>query len=1063
MAVININSTDDWASTTLNGVSVGQEVAFAVSRLEQLFAEYHSGVFTTVFASSGSLTVGLISGEQMTLAGNGLGNPAGALIVAFDCNSPGTDVSFIGVGDGFGSDNFVTLSQTRGGHTVTLNGSFFYNYDSHAFSGTLDSASLTTDAGDSLTITGTATIGGSGATPTISGTNTAYTVISLGDIEIDSDLTTLGNQLVTSTTGAVTLINHVNNDPGITVSVYTGGNDVLTGGDSADLLSGYDGNDTLKGNGGNDTLDGGAGKDSMVGGDGDDLYIVDAALDRILERPHGGSDTVQSSITYSLANQLQLENLTLTGTAAAGNGNALANWLEGNDAANRLHGYAGDDTVLGAGGRDTMFGDAGHDSMDGGGGADILVGGAGNDTLDGGAGADTMRGETGNDLYVVDDLGDRVIDRSGRDVVDAQISGVTLADGIEELRMLVAGSGYGNGGANILTSAGDLNTFYGGAGNDTYNVQGDDQVVETARGGTRDVVMLLSAAGGAYTLAANVENLTVSGSFSGDVAGNELANLLIGGALADNLSGGAARDTLTGGAGDDTLAGGAGNDSLGGGAGSDVAVLSGNFSEYTLTDRHNGTYVLSHSGGSHADGSDTVSGIEFFNFADAQHVSLAEVFTGQLAGGGGGDDGGGGGSGEPLLFGPIFGGSEFVHGGSPPVTGVSMTGGLGDSSLVGSNGDDQLFDQNGNDTLIGGQGRDWLGGGTGNDSMVGGVGDDRYEVDSPGDVVVELPRDGVDQVTTTLATYTMPDNVEFLVFANEIDHVGTGTALKDYMSGHNGNDLLRGLAGDDEIGGAGGNDTLIGDAGNDVLRGDAGNDSIDGGDGWDVMYLVGARSDFRFTDMHNGTVVVTHLGGPYPQGNDTVTGCEYFFFQSLTGNGSQQISLSEVLGGPTPPWPLAPALPPSQSLFGSGGADSLAGGDNRDTISGGAGNDTIDGGGGSDLLTGGAGADYFYIYLDGYWKTDHITDFTPGVDKLVLAHQSFDGLLLGPLADQYFGTGTSFGSDDRILYVNTDQSSFPGQIWYDSNNGTGGGGGAEGPVVVLDGMPAIHASDILVL
>jgi len=994
LAVVNISSMDNWASTTLNGVSVGQEVAFAVSRLEQIFAEFHAGDFTPVTATSTSSVVDLASGERLVLAGQNLNTPSSSLIIAFDCNSPGTDVAFIGVGDGFGSDNFVTLSLTRGGHTTTLSGSFFYDYASHSFTGTLDSASLTTDAGDSLTISGTATIGGSGASPAIAGTNTTYLINSLGSIDVVGSGLTGTTAPITTLNGHVTLNNTVISGPEITI--YTGGNDNLAGGGSADLLRGYDGNDTLKGNGGDDTLDGGAGKDSLVGGVGDDLYIVDSSGDRIQERAAGGVDTVRSSINFSLVNQVQIENLTLTGSAAVGNGNALDNRLEGNAGDNSLNGLAGNDTLDGGGGRDTLLGHAGHDLLHGEGGADVLDGSAGNDTLDGGAGADTLRGEAGDDQFVVDDLGDQVTDRAGHDKLVALVSGVTLATGIEDLVMQVAGSGYGNAGANVLASTGFANA--------------------------------LSGAGG--------------------------------------------KDTLLGAMGNDTLTGGAGNDSLSGGAGTDTAAYSGNFFEYTLTDRGNGTYLIKHAAGTKADGSDTISGIEFFNFADHQHVSLAEVLSGQLAGSGGtgggsggtGGGSGGGSSGALLAFGPIFGGSQFLHGGTPPVAGTTINGGLGSDSLVGSDGDDRITGQAGNDTLLGGQGRDWLTGGTGDNSMAGGVGDDRYDVDSAGDVVVELPNSGFDYVATSLATYTMPDSIEDLSFTTSIAHTGTGTGLNDRMGGNAGNDVLHGGGGNDELGGSGGNDTLYGEAGNDILSGGAGNDSLVGGDGYDVAYLEGARGDYRFTDLHDGTVVVTQLAGMFPQGNDTISGVEYIFFHSPTGSGSTQPSLAEVLGGPTPPWPLAPALPPSQSVGGTDGADSLVGGENADTITGGAGNDTLDGGAGNDLLTGGAGADYFYIFLDGRQNLDHITDFTPGVDKLVLAHQPFDGLLLGTLADTYFGTGSTFVGDDRILYVTSLTHPTPGAVWYDSNGaGPNGGGGNQTPVVMLDGIPAIHASDILVI
>ena len=74
----------------------------------------------------------------------------------------------------------------------------------------------------------------------------------------------------------------------------------------------------ITGNNGNDTLDGGAGADTLVGGAGNDRYIVDNAGDVVTESVAGGTDSVASSIDYTLTDGSQIEALELTGSARSG-------------------------------------------------------------------------------------------------------------------------------------------------------------------------------------------------------------------------------------------------------------------------------------------------------------------------------------------------------------------------------------------------------------------------------------------------------------------------------------------------------------------------------------------------------------------------------------------------------------------------------------------------------------------------------------------------------------------------------------------------------------------------
>ncbi|PSJ57687.1 calcium-binding protein [Kumtagia ephedrae] len=147
-----------------------------------------------------------------------------------------------------------------------------------------------------------------------------------------------------------------------------------------DVLIGSSGANRLRGLDGKDVLDGKAGADDMRGGGGDDTYVVDNSGDLVDENPNAdfawGIDTVQSSITFSLANTARVfgdvENLTLTGTAAInGTGNALNNTIIGN---------GGNNSLSGANGNDRLEGGVGNDTLNGGNGADALIGGTGGDT-----------------------------------------------------------------------------------------------------------------------------------------------------------------------------------------------------------------------------------------------------------------------------------------------------------------------------------------------------------------------------------------------------------------------------------------------------------------------------------------------------------------------------------------------------------------------------------------------------------------------------------------------------------------------------------------------------------
>ena len=108
-------------------------------------------------------------------------------------------------------------------------------------------------------------------------------------------------------------------------------------------------------------LDGGIGADTMDGYGGDDSYIVDNALDLVLEGspPWDGHDVVYSYVDHVLAANVEELSLAI-GNAISGIGNGGDNVLYGNGQDNFLNGGYGADQLSGLGGNDTFVFQAGQ-------------------------------------------------------------------------------------------------------------------------------------------------------------------------------------------------------------------------------------------------------------------------------------------------------------------------------------------------------------------------------------------------------------------------------------------------------------------------------------------------------------------------------------------------------------------------------------------------------------------------------------------------------------------------------------------------------------------------------
>ncbi|MFM6485369.1 MAG: lectin-like protein, partial [Dolichospermum sp.] len=309
----------------------------------------------------------------------------------------------------------------------------------------------------------------------------------------DNDIYIVDSTTDTITESANAGIDTIQSSVSYTIVAANVENLTLTG--TAANGTGNTGNNVITGNSANNTLNGGAGIDTLIGGLGNDIYVVDSTTDTITENVSGGTDTIQSSVTYTIAALANVENLTLTGTAINGTGNAGNNVITGNGANNILNGGAGTDTLIGAAGddtyiftineiglgTDTIIDESGVDTISfagtaattsirlnlgvsfaqnvdantntkvvltavdaienaiGGDGNDRLIGNSLNNTLEGGLGDDILTGSTGNDFLFGGDGNDLLTGGDGDDSLTGGLGSNNLLGGAGSDQFIFSG------------------------------------------------------------------------------------------------------------------------------------------------------------------------------------------------------------------------------------------------------------------------------------------------------------------------------------------------------------------------------------------------------------------------------------------------------------------------------------------------------------------------------------------------------------------------------------------------------------------------------------------------
>ena len=838
-------------------------------------------------------------------------------------------------------------------------------------------------------------------------------------------------------------------------------NAILLGGGNISV-TGNSLNNRLTGNDGNNVLDGRIGRDTMEGLEGDDRYFVDQSNDIVREAANGGYDIVTASTSYVLA--ANAEELRLSGSLDINaTGNILDNVVVGNGAVNRLNGGGGDDSIFGTGGDDS------------------LIGGAGNDYLDGGSGSDRMAGGSGDDLFLVDNVGDIVLE-SANEGTDTVRSTMTHALGANVENLELAGSSsidatgneltntiIGNNGSNVIDGGARGDVMRGLGGNDTYIVDNRNDVVDESGGSGADTVLSRVD----FILTDGVENLTLTGTGNRSGTGNDLFNHLIGNSGDNTLWGAAGNDTLDGAEGADRMLGGTGNDDYVVDDASDRAIEAG------------------------GEGYDRVfSGVSFTLGANVEELQLQG--TSNLVGRGN--------SLNNRIIGNV--GNNRIDGDRGR---DDMRGGLGNDRYVVDNVGDSVFEATGEGTdtvessvsftlgnnlenlrltgdrtisgtgnafdnrLVGNDGDNRLDGRQGADIMTGGDGDDTYEVDDIGDRAIEAANGGFDTVRSSVS-FGLSVGVEALILTGSASIDGTGNDEDNRISGNGAANTLVGRGGDDELLGFGGDDNLSGGAGNDRLNGGAGIDRMIGGTG-DDTYFVNSTADTVIETVNAGedtvyssvsyilgsnveTLILTGTAGIDGQGNTLAN--------LMVGNRANNVldgkgGADTMLGGfgndiyivndagdlvietPGAGFDIVNAsvshtladfieelsLQGSANLRGDGnflantisgnvGANRLYGQEGDDIISGGAGNDRIYGGLDRDTMTGEQGLDRF-VFTDIAESTvsraDRITDFRVSGNDLIDVSAIDAAPAVGNQTFTFIGSGAFTGAGQIRSYI----------------------------------------------
>ncbi|MGQ0685617.1 calcium-binding protein [Bradyrhizobium sp.] len=572
-----------------------------------------------------------------------------------------------------------------------------------------------------------------------------------------------------------------------------------------------------------------------------------------------------------------------------------------------IAGTNGNDTLIGSAVAQNIYGEAGDDTLDGQGGSDLLYGGLGNDHL-------VISVSNAGDLVTVDG-------GVGTDTLD--LSGLGVAAWVD----LVT-----NGAEVRTTDQADLNS---GTWRDVADVARVENVT-----GTAFADQISGDAGNNILIGGDGDDILDARSGDDIILAGAGADTLTGGMGADRLDGGEGADIIYGGLGADTLIGGAGNDTLTGGSEGDVFLIGAGAGSDTITDFAAGS-VTDH---------------DVIRFDRAVFGDFASVLAAATQ------------SGSDVVI--ALGGGESLT-----LQNVDL------SALTADNFEFRRLDNQAPSAIA-------ISGGT------------VTENSTQGTVIAVLT--AIDAGDTGTHTFSIVgDDPIFEIIGNEvqvkdgavvnfetgpqhqlnvqaIDDDGLSVMSTITINIIDQTETLTGTAGNDALTAGGGADILIGGAGNDVLTGGAGSDEYryDPGDGRDRIADMGGSADTDKLVLGSGidpssvTVARSSLAN-----SDVVlvlaTGETIVLQGQLSGNGA---GLEEIRFADNTVWSRSDILSrlDSHLIVGSTGTETLAGSGVADTFVAGIGDETLSGYGGGDTYRVSAGAGNAVIVEGSESGTDRI-------------------------------------------------------------------------------------------